>query len=294
MRLTKLALPALISFCAVSTKAFSAQANLLIVERFQAPMRELSALAQREGELLFASDREHDLLRALFEGPALSQSALDLEAKIPLDLDIPSSEQAQWEAMLVSGKEGLFLLKETGSEIFHFSPEGASLGSFELQAWNGRKNPKRGFEGILPLRNGHFLIALEAEPPALIEYGPEGDESVGFQKGDIKLSESFVPPATKRLIPLKAWTTDTSVGDCEYSELAEDPEGGFYILMKSCLKIVKVDELKANKSTFKATTIYSVPNEIDHPEGLSVGQEGDFWLGIDRKDKGTNLYRLSR
>ncbi len=294
MRLKQLALPALMSFCVNSGAAYSAETNLVISERLAAPMVELSALASDQGQLLFASDREHDLLKVSAEESGVSQSSLNLPQRVNLDLNLSSSEQAQWEALFSTPQDGLFLVKETGSEIYHFAANGQKLQTYTLASWSGRQNPKRGFEGILPLRRGHVLIALEAEPPALIEYGPEGDTVVGFTKGDTKLSEAFVAPSTTQLVPLAAWTIKSSLGDCEYSDLAEDPKGGFYILMKGCMKLVKVEQLKPENSTFKAAEVHSIPSEIYHPEGLNVREDGDFWIGIDIKEKGTNLYRLTR
>lgn len=256
-------------------------------------MLEISGLAISDNQVYFASDREHDLLNIALDADNTRDVNLDNLSKVDLQLNIPSNQQAQWEAIAVSANEGVFLAKETGSEIFHYTQGGQLLKKYKLKTWEGRKNPDRGFEGIFLLNNGHFLIALEADPAALIEYGPAGDSPVGIEKNaQVKASE-FNPPSTGELVPLHAWTIEKSLGGCEFSDLAEAPQGGLLILMKGCMKVAHISELKPSVQKFAVDNVYNIPGEVWHPEGLQVLPNGDFLIATDIKDVKTNLYRLS-
>lgn len=294
MRLSRLILPIFANGLLFTNTAPAEAKTLTIQSRYAAPMVEISGLSISENQVSLISDREHDLLQIPLAGETLRDLDMGAQAKVEIEMNIPTSQQAQWEAVAVSAREGVFLVKETGSEIYHFNSGGRLVKKYALKTWVGRKNPDRGFEGVFLMQNGHFLIALEADPSALIEYGPEGDEAVGIEKDALVKASDFQPPAADRLVPLASWTIEKSVGACEYSDLAEAPEGGLLILMKSCMKVARVAELKPSKSTFAVADIWNVPSEVFHPEGLQVLPNGDILIATDIKEKGTNIYRLSR
>jgi uncharacterized protein YjiK len=212
-----------------------------------------------------------------------------------LAIDIPESEQAQWEAVNVNETAGIFGLKEVSNQIFHFDKDGQGLKTYDLAAWSGRKNPDRGFEGMLLMGSGHFLVALEADQAALIEYGPKGDSAIGLSaenKNVLAPDEQFEAPSSSQLVPLAAWTL-ANAGSCRFSDLARANDGSVLILGKTCMKVLRVAELKPSSSSFKLIEEWSIPAEIDHPEGIQMLSDSTFLISSDLQPIEKNLYLLS-
>ena len=95
---------------------------------------------------------------------------------------------SQWEAVAVDGKESVCMLSETHAEITcHGHRLRHAKGVFTLDvsgipaldsAWKAQPN-SRG-EGMLLMKKGHVLVLKEKKPSLLIEFGPEGDQPVGY------------------------------------------------------------------------------------------------------------------
>lgn len=101
-----------------------------------------------------------------------------------------------WEGMAVDGARRFFVLQEHSQSIvvfdrmvskiehvLHFNfayafPDAIAKGSRKL-----RKNALG--EGLILLKNGHILIAKEAFPVALVEFGPEGDKALGLSPSTV-------------------------------------------------------------------------------------------------------------
>jgi hypothetical protein len=269
--------------------------NLTVKSAWVMPMKEVSGLSISGDRLFSLSDREHDLLSIPLVRSDDDAVRTDDSTHKVLSIDIPDSEQAQWEAVNVNEQSGVFGLKETSNQIFHFDNEGRRLKTYDLANWSGRKNSDRGLEGMLLMRGGHFLIALEADQAALIEYGPKGEAPIGLSstsKSILASNEAFAAPSSNQLVPLAAWTL-ADAGSCQFSDLARASDGSVLVLGKGCMKVMAVKELKIGSVNFKVSEQWSIPSEVDHPEGIQVLGNNSFLISSDLQAIDKNLYLLN-
>lgn len=281
--------------CGFSPSAYAASKPLQIEERWSVPMLEVSGLAISGDRLFMISDDEHDLLSGALGRDAQGHFQTETMSRLQVGLKIPSWQQAQWEALAIDQGGGVFLLHESDNTIYQFTSAGKELTRFNLKTWEGRKNPDRGLEGMMLMRNSHFLIALETEPSALIEYGPEGDQPIGLSEDASNFlapGEVFIPPSTQNLVPLAAWTSRQDLGACQISDLARAEDGGLLMLMKGCMRIKHVSSLNPSETTFVMDESWAIPSEIPHPEGLQALGTDEFMIAADIKSIDTNLFWL--
>lgn len=259
-------------------------------------MVEISGLSIAGDRLFAVSDRDHELLSLPLEDAEALTLNMDSSDRLDLASGLPAQEQAQWEAVSVNESSGVFALQESESKIFQFDADGRNLKSFQLGAWQGRNDESRGFEGLMLMRSGHFLVALETDTAALIEYGPKGESPIGLSPGNRALlasNETFNPPDATELVPLASWTLKEGAGSCKYSDLARADDGGILILMKGCMKVAQVTELSLSKDTFTVDRSWAIPSSIEHPEGLQALGDRGLLISSDIKTKTNNLYWLT-
>lgn len=295
VKILSLAFSALLPMLGDLSEARAETKNLTVKSAWSMPMLEISGLSIAGDRLFSLSDREHDLLSIPLVRSDDDAVRTDDSSHKALSINIPDSEQAQWEAVNVNEQSGIFGLKEITNQIFHFDQEGRRLKTYDLANWSGRSNPDRGLEGMLLMRGGHFLVALEADQAALIEYGPQGDSPIGLSstnKSILTPEDSFEAPSSTQLVPLAAWTL-ADAGSCRFSDLARGSDGSVLILGKTCMKVMAVKELKVGSVNFQVSEKWSIPAEVDHPEGLQVLGDKSFLISSDLQTVAKNLYLLT-
>lgn len=212
-----------------------------------------------------------------------------------------------WEAITTDHKGNLFLLQEASGNIFVFNNELSKLKLLiHLNFDQYLKGSSYGYEqnslgeGIILLKNGHFLIAKEKHPIALIEFGPKGDKAYGINKNTIlPKEETFSLPkelkGKKSIVfeQLKIWT----MGDrakCDASDLTTDSDGYLYVLSQKCKKISIYKSLSVDNNSLKPNHIYDIPRKIKNPEAITLLPNKNIVIGSDRKNKKSNIYLLKR
>lgn len=268
--------------------------DLEIKKTWSIPLREISALSLFDQSLYLASDNVRDFLRIPFEGDDFKN--IDESKGKPLNLKAPKgmklSKKSQWEGLAIDKAGGIFAVKESKDQIFQFTNEGLLTRVYQLQYFDGRKNSKKGYEGLLLMKNSHFLIALTA-PPTLIEYGPKGDKPLGVNHETLLLKDSaFTPPSSSsdELYPLASWTLDSPSG-CETSDLSLSSLGSVLVLLKDCYHIVRTPNLDPSKKSFTPEQIWNYPSAIVHAEGL-LEKNDSFLIGVDQILESKNLFWL--
>ncbi len=211
-----------------------------------------------------------------------------------------------WEALAVDGEHRFFALQEHSQTIvvmnrgidriehvlqFNFVnafSEAVAIGSRKI-----RKNALG--EGLILLKRGHVLIAKEAFPVALVEFGPEGEQPLGLSSETVLgAEEAFQLDEAQfrvKLVPLSTWML-AAHGKCDISDLALDEDRSLLALSEVCLTIHRFPNLSPGKAA-EASDVYVLPGEVRSPEALVV--VGKQWLvGSDVSSKKQhNFYRLS-
>lgn len=255
------------------------------------PMREISALALYDKQIFLASDHDFPFLSiplAKFEPAGVN---LETKREIPLLGEHFRKGAAQWEGLAIDGKGNFMGLKEVGSEIYLIGPEGKELRRWTTEAYPGKKNKRKGFEGILALKNGHILIAL-SKPAVLIEYGARGEKSLGLNASQLLgESEAFLAPPDGELSLLASWQLHEPK-DCQFSEITKLDSKVFAIL-KDCHAIIEIPELKTTEKTFAALNSWVIPKAVEHAEGLLAFPGDQFLVAVDHHRRDSNLFWLS-
>ncbi|RYZ56991.1 MAG: hypothetical protein EOP07_11130 [Proteobacteria bacterium] len=268
----------------------TAAIDLEIKKTWSIPLREISALSLFDKNLYLASDNERDFLRLPIDGGdfktmEVSQSK-SLSLKAPKGMKL--SKKSQWEGLAIDKAGTMFAVKESKDQIFQFTNDGLATRLYQLQYFDGRKNKRKGYEGLLLMKNSHVLIALTA-PPTLIEYGPKGEKALGVNHETLLLKDSaFTPPSSDDLYPLASWTLESPKG-CETSDLTLSSLGSVLVLLKDCFHIVRAPNLDPSKKSFTPEQVWNYPSEIDHAEGL-VEMNDAFLISVDQMSDSRNLF----
>lgn len=162
------------------------------------PLEEVSGLAlgvgpQGHALLLAISDRAASVAWARLT-PAGGEFTWNIVDLTTLEGTRIPQRNPQLEAVAADGADGLLVLQEsptrgefgrvgTGS-VSHLvtlampaGPVGRRMGAL-CRAWED-PDASHG-EGVVLLRGGHLLVAVEKKPTALVEFGPQGDTPLGF------------------------------------------------------------------------------------------------------------------
>ena len=272
------------------------------------PMRSRACISTASGMM---DVRVHDLV------PALGRDAGD---------------HSQWEAVATDSAGTVCMLDEARSEIScldrglvrkraRFSLQVSGMGDLDRD-WERHSN-SRG-EGVILLRNGHILVLKEKRPAMLIEFGPEGDASMGYgPESFLREGEAFsfsrpsrrtdkpgtspasaAPPAgsVATLRALKAWAFSDRLNELakDASEIALGPDGRLYLLSQESAVIVRLERnLRPTdkKVTADGDAYWRLPAGMPgrgRAEGLVIDGEMHPWIGIDIKQRGKpNLFRMS-
>ncbi|MCB9228656.1 MAG: hypothetical protein H6618_03510 [Deltaproteobacteria bacterium] len=217
---------------------------------------------------------------------------------------------SQWEAVTSDASRKAFLLHEQLGTIFVIDPESQEISSLislesfsigqdkktRLSQHHQKKLKNAMGEGLLLLKNGHILVAKERGDPALIEFGPEGSDSVGYHK-ELWVADTAVfpiPERKNRLFPLKIWRLPERLKSCDMSELGVDKEGSLLVLSQSCGWISRLNSLLPEDSFLSFKEMWSLPGELRKAEAFVIPEAGMFLVAEDQESSSVmNVFVLS-
>jgi uncharacterized protein YjiK len=211
---------------------------------------------------------------------------------------------SEWEAADGDRTGRVFILQESPGVVYIFSPElDRLLHVIELSVedsdrldWENEPN-KQG-EGLVLLGNGHVLIAKEKDPPLVMEFGPRGDDAQGVEPGLLLLGdEEFPLPPTERAeyVLLSSWGLDLDAQRriSDISDVAVGQDDRLYLLSDESRCIARLEQpLPPEQPRLSVTGIWTLPVEIEQPEGLVLLDDHTPVVAIDRQEPRSNLFVL--
>ncbi len=222
---------------------------------------------------------------------------------------------SQWEAIYADNRGRIYISNEEAAtiEVFDFKHR-QMLGQIELafkpddeqfselkKAWD--QDPGSRIEGFSILPNGHILAVKEKNPPALIEFVPQGQSAQGVSASSLKAfsqeeqpSKFFswpgVPEKKLTYYARKVWRPSSEFHeDLDLSEIAITPDGQMALLSDRMRAVYFIgDTLTLTETTFKRRKTVSLPLEMEKPEGLAFIGLDRALIAIDLKEIKANLY----
>lgn len=258
------------------------------------PLREVSGLALRGGELLAVGDHDPVLFTAPLEPWPLRWRGIDLA-----DLDLPEGG-IQFEAIEPTGTQAVLVLQEQPARVLHIDAAvPALLGTLTLdvpeghrlrQAWLGDRS-SRG-ESLLLVDQGHLLVVKEKDPAAILEFGPAGDAAVGWRRGGPTVAPG---PGDATLTVLATWWLgdELSTRLPDISDATVGPDGRLYLLSDQGSAIARLpDSLDPQGGTVDAVATWRIAGHPENAEGLVILADGTPVVALDTKSPRRNLLRL--
>lgn len=271
----------------------SKPAKLQVRDVSDIPLREVSGLARRAGELLAVGDHEPVVFVAPLE-PKLRWRGIDLTG-----LNLPHGG-TQFEAVVPTGGDTVLILQEQPAlalQIDLAAP--ALLGTLVLevpdghrirQSWLGDRS-SRG-ESLLLTDHGHLLVVKEKDPAAILEFGPADDAPVGWRRGVPGVAPA---PGDAEMTVLATWWlgAESSERLPDVSDATIGPDGCLYLLSDRGAAIARLpDRLDPAGGTVDAEAIWRIAGRPENPEGLVILEDGTPLVALDTKSPRQNLLRL--
>lgn len=258
------------------------------------PLREVSGFALRGDEVLAAGDREPTIFTASVRSWPLTWRATDLSA-----LNLPDGG-TQFEALTPTGASTVLVLQEQPARVLHIDlaapallgtvllevPEGHRL----REAWLGDRS-SRG-ESLLLTERGHLLVVKEKDPSAILEFGPPGDQPVGWRRGAAAVAPE---PADTTLTVLATWMLDKALRKelPDISDATVGPDGCLYLLSDQGSAIARMpDHLDPAGGEVGAEAVWRIAGRPENAEGLVILHDGTALVGVDTASPRKNLLRL--
>ena len=259
------------------------------------PLREVSGLALRGSGLLAVGDHDPVVFSAPLEPWPLVWQAIDLAG-----LGLPDGG-TQFEAIQPTGEHTVLVLQEQPARVLHIDLSGPALiGSLLLdvpeghrlrEAWLGDRS-SRG-ESLVLADRGHLLVVKEKDPSAILEFGPAGDDPVGWRRGEPTVAPA---PGDAALTVLATWWLGKELTKRlpDISDATVGPDGRLYLLSDQGSAIARLpDELDPRGGDVEAESIWRIAGSPDNAEGLVILDDGSAMVGLDTKSPRRNLLRLS-
>lgn len=311
--------------------------QLAIVSSYTLPIAEVSGLAkirdssiemEKSGgiDLYAIGDASYQVARFRTGGANHASQEPDIRIQdVAHVLGRKAGNDSQWEAVAIDGKESVCMLSETRAEISCLDTDlqrARALFSLDVSgfpqldsAW--KEFPNSRGEGMVLMKKGHVLVLKEKKPSMLVEFGPEGDQPMGYGSDTFLapdeafaglVSSSGEPvyranrseePAARRLVALKAWEFSDQLHELAHdaSEIALGPDGRVYLLSQESATLIRLEKtLKPaeHKVDVEHGAYWRLPQGMDKAEGLVISEGLHPWIGIDIKQTNRpNLFRLS-
>jgi len=260
------------------------------------PLREVSGLALRGSELLAVGDHDPVVFTAPLEPWPLRWQGIDLAG-----LGLPDGG-TQFEAIQAVGKHTILVLQEQPARVLYIDLAAPALigcllldvpkGHRLRESWLGDRS-SRG-ESLVLADRGHLLIVKEKNPAAILEFGPVGDEPVGWRRG----GSSVAPTAgDATLTVLATWWLGGELAKRfpDISDATVGPDGRLYLLSDQGSAIARLpDSLDPGGGSVHADALWRIAGSPQSAEGLVILNDGTPLVGVDTKSPGRNLLRLKQ
>ena len=258
------------------------------------PLREVSGLAVQNAHLLAVGDRDPVVFSAPLEPWPPHWHGTDLSV-----LGLPDGG-TQFEAVEPTGEHTVLVLQEQPARVLHIDlAEPALIGALLLdvpdghrlrEAWLGDRS-SRG-ESLVLADRGHLLVVKEKDPPAILEFGPAGDQPCGWRRGG-----PTTPPAPgdAEFTVLATWWLGGQLSDLAISDATVGPDGRLYLLSDQGSSIARMpDVLDPAGGTVDPVAVWRIAGGPDKAEGLVIRADGTPLVALDTKSPKRNLLRLDR
>lgn len=284
--------------------------NRLRVHRIvDVPLKEVSGICLRrgpEGELALLAVGDRVAVAAWFWQPRDDLAPLEWHTADVTDLEgtrLPADDP-QIEAICADGEGRVLLLQESPPRSELIDPVTrrvvASIvldvpGSDDLAlSWADPAGSKG--EGAVLLPGGHLLVAKEKDPPALIEFGPEGATPIGFARGrGLAPGAAWqIEPGDHRFVALSVWRPDKPLRKAcaDFSDLEIGPDGCLYVLSDKSATLARLSALPARGGELRADAVWQLDDLDGKPEGLAFTPNGRALVALDTRKARHNLVLL--
>jgi uncharacterized protein YjiK len=140
---------------------------------------------------------------------------------------------------------------------------------------------------------GHLLVVKEKDPPAILEFGPAGDDPVGWRRGGPTAAPASGDAA---LTMLATWWLGKELATRlpDISDATVGPDGRLYLLSDQGSAIARLpDVLDPRGGDVEATAMWRIAGSPENAEGLVILDDGTVLVGLDTKSSRRNLLRLN-
>jgi hypothetical protein len=258
------------------------------------PLREVSGLVLRGSDLLAVGDHDPVVFSAPLQPWPLRWQGIDLAG-----LELPDGG-TQFEAIQPTGEHTVLVLQEQPARVLHIDlsvpalvgtllldvPDGHRL----REAWLGDRS-SRG-ESLVLADRGHLLVVKEKDPSAILEFGPAGDDPVGWRRGGPTAAPG---PGDATLTVLATWWLGKELTKRlpDISDATIGPDGRLYLLSDQGSAIARLpDTLDRGGGVVEAEAIWLIAGSPKSAEGLVILDDGTVLVGLDTKSPRRNLLRL--
>ena len=253
-------------------------------------------MALRGSELLAVGDHDPVVFTAPLEPWPLRWQGIDLAG-----LGLPDGG-TQCEAIQAVGERTILVLQEQPARVLFIDLVAPALvgcllldvpkGHRLRESWLGDRS-SRG-ESLVLAERGHLLIVKEKNPAAILEFGPAGDEPVGWRRG----GPTVAPAAGDATLTVLAtwWLGDDLAKQLpDISDATVGPDGRLYLLSDQGSAIARLpDSLDPGGGSVHADALWRIAGSPESAEGLVILNDGTPLVGVDTKSPGQNLLRLKQ
>jgi hypothetical protein len=268
--------------------------KLDVLDVADVPLREVSGLVLQGSDLLAVGDHDPVVFSAPLQSWPLDWQAIDLAG-----LELPDGG-TQFEAIQPTSAHTVLVLQEQPARVLHIDLSvPALIGTLSLdvpdghrlrQAWLGDRS-SRG-ESLALADRGHLLVVKEKDPSAILEFGPAGDDPVGWRRG----GQTVAPgPGGATLTVLATWWLSGELAKWlpDISDTTIGPDGRLYVLSDQGSAIARLpDVLDPRGGKVEAVAIWRIAGSPENAEGLVILDDGTVLVGLDTKSPRRNLLRL--
>lgn len=269
--------------------------KLHVLDVADVPLREVSGLVLRGSDLLAVGDHDPVVFTAPLQPWPLDWQAIDLAG-----LELPDGG-TQFEAIQPTGEHTVLVLQEQPARVLHIDlsvpeligtllldvPDGHRL----REAWLGDRS-SRG-ESLVLADRGHLLVVKEKDPTSILEFGPAGDDPVGWRRGGPTVAP---PTGDAALTVLATWWLSDELAEWlpDISDATVGPDGRLYLLSDQGSAIARLpDSLDPHGGEVEAAAIWRIAGSPENAEGLVILADGTVLVGLDTKSPRRNLLQLN-
>lgn len=192
-----------------------------------------------------------------------------------LQEDPPRVELLDWEAGLIVAAVDLVVPPDHALHRAWLDPDGS-----------------RG-EGVVPLADGHLLVAKEKDPAAFLEFGPAGETASGCSAGTVLDAGAPwpVPPGENEYVVLATWMPSKALlqGCADFSDLEIGPDRRLYVLSDKSGSIARLPDLTPRGGRVAAEQTWRLSGIDGKPEGLAFTRQGHAIVALDTPRQANNL-----